>query len=51
MNINDWKCDQYRWLQNGCKKFPESHPFVEKRYFVADTPEGKILGLNGLYTN
>ena len=44
MQLDDWKSDQYRWRQNGCKQLPESNPIVQKRYFVADTPEGKNPG-------
>ena len=44
MQLDDWKSDQYRWHQNGCKQLPESNPIVQKRYFVADTPEGKNPG-------
>ena len=42
--LDDWKLDQYRWFQNGCKKLPKSDPVLEKRYFIADTPEGRNPG-------
>ena len=44
VTIDDWRSDQYRWFHNVCKKLPESDPILEKRYFVADTPEGRNSG-------
>ncbi|XP_065896214.1 uncharacterized protein [Dysidea avara] len=29
----DWRCDQYRWYQNGCKLLPASEHKVKKYYF------------------
>ena len=42
--LEDWRCDQYRWFQNGDKKLPTSQPIVRKKYFIADTPEGRNSG-------
>ena len=30
---DDWRCDQYRWFQNGCKSLPKQDPKVKKYYF------------------
>ena len=30
---DDWRCDQYRWIHNGCKLLPKSNPKVRKFYF------------------
>ena len=38
--IDDWKCDQYRWYQNGTKKLPKKNPVLRKVYYVSVTPEG-----------
>ena len=37
---NDWKCDQYRWANNGTVQLPRSKPIVKKSYYAIDTPEG-----------
>ena len=39
-HLDDWKCDQYRWLQNGTKKIPSTHPALRKVYYIAVTAEG-----------
>ena len=38
--VEDWRCDQYRWYQNGRKKLPRKDPIVQKTYFVSVTPNG-----------
>ena len=38
--LDDWKCDQYRWFQNGAKQLPKKSPVVRKLYFVSVTPDG-----------
>ena len=37
---DDWKCNQYRWFQNGTKKLPSKNPVVRKVYYVSVTPSG-----------
>ena len=29
---NDWRCDQYRWHNNGVTKLP-NNPIIKKHYF------------------
>ena len=38
--VDDWRCDQWRWCQNGIKKLPKKNPLVVKTYFVTVTPSG-----------
>ena len=38
--VDDWKCDQYRWFQNGSKRIPKSGSVVQKIYYVCVTPNG-----------
>ena len=42
--LEDWRCDQYRWFQNGDKKLPTSQPIIRNKYFIADTSEGRNSG-------
>ena len=42
--LEDWRCDQYRWFQNGDKKLSTSQPIIRKKYFIADTSEGRNSG-------
>ena len=37
---DDWKCDQYRWKNQGVTKLPRRNPVILKTYFVADTTNG-----------
>ena len=37
---DDWKCDQYRWINDGVAKLPKKDPVVKKTYFLCDTPTG-----------
>lgn len=37
---DDWRCDQYTWVNNGVKKMPKREPVVRKTYFQLDTPSG-----------
>ena len=56
--IDDWKCDQYRWINNKVAKLPAKDPFLRKTYFVSDSPKGpcsdfrkhayELLPFNGL---
>ena len=39
-SIDDWRCDQYRWVNNAVRKLPKRQPVVKKTYFQADTPKG-----------
>lgn len=38
--IDDWKCDQYRWYNNGSHKLPRSKPRVKKVFYKIDLPDG-----------
>lgn len=38
--IDDWRCDQYRWINRGVHKLPSNSPLVKKFYFIIDTPQG-----------
>ena len=40
IHIDDWRCDQYRWQNQGVTKLPRGDPVIRKMYFVADTTEG-----------
>ena len=37
---DDWKSDQYRWVNQGVRKLPKKSPKVKKTYFQVDTPKG-----------
>ena len=37
---DNWRCDQYRWVNQGVKRLPKKHPKVKKSYFHIDTPKG-----------
>ncbi len=37
---DDWRCDQYRWRNQGVTKLPRGDPVIRKMYFVADTNNG-----------
>ncbi|XP_002156677.1 uncharacterized protein LOC100203952 [Hydra vulgaris] len=37
----NWKSDQYRWLNYGSKDIPKRDPLVKKLFFVGKNPEGK----------
>jgi hypothetical protein len=36
----DWRCDQYRWFQNGMKYIPKNKPTMKKYYFNTVTSNG-----------
>lgn len=38
--LDDWRCDQYRWSQNGRKRIPKKDPVLIKTYFVNVALEG-----------
>ena len=42
--LDDWRCDQYRWRQNGHKAIPSKDPKIKKYYFIAVTPGGNNSG-------
>ena len=44
VHLDDWRCDQYRWRQNGHKAIPSKDPKVKKYYFIAVTPGGNNSG-------
>ena len=37
---DDWKSDQYRWVNQGVRKLPKKSPKVKKTYFQVDNPKG-----------
>ena len=39
-HLDDWRCDQYRWINQGVTKQPRKDPKIQKMYFDADTPKG-----------
>ena len=42
IHADDWRCDQYRWSNQGVAKLPRKDPKLKKHYFHADTPKGII---------
>ena len=38
--LGDWRCDQYRWFQNGYKSIPKQSPKVKKYYFNVMNTDG-----------
>ena len=40
----DWRCDKYRWFNQGVCKLPRKNPELRKLYFVADTVSGPCSG-------
>ena len=43
LNTDDWKCDQYRWINQGVTSLPRKSPKLKKTYFSIDTPCGPSL--------
>ena len=39
--LDNWKCDQYRWLNYGSKEIPKRDPLVKKLFYIGKNPEGK----------
>ncbi|SMN01977.1 hypothetical protein SPONN_284 [uncultured Candidatus Thioglobus sp.] len=39
-STEDWRCDQYRWVNQGVTKLPRRDPVMRKFYFSLDTPDG-----------
>ena len=37
---DDWRCDQYRWINQGVHNLPKKDPIVQKSYFQISTPHG-----------
>ena len=37
---DDWRCDQYRWANQGVRRLPKREPQVKKPYFHIETPKG-----------
>ena len=37
---DDWRCDQYRWVNQGVKHLPKKMPRVKKSYFYIDSVHG-----------
>ena len=44
MCVEDWKCDQYRWVNQAVTALPRNGPKVTKSYYSVDTPNGRSLG-------
>ena len=40
ITLDDWRCDQYRWVNQGVTKLPRKDPKIRKLYFDSDTPNG-----------
>ena len=40
IHTDDWRCDQYRWQNQGVRKLPKKAPAIKKSYFQVDTPKG-----------
>lgn len=38
--LEDWRCDQHRWINQGVKMLPQKNPCVRKSCFIVDTPNG-----------
>ena len=38
---DNYKCDQYRWLNSGPKSIPRKNPLVKKQYYIGMLPGGK----------
>ena len=38
--LDDWRSDQYCWVNNGVAKLTRKNPRICKLYFLADTPSG-----------
>ena len=38
MLTDDWKCDQFRWVNQGVTKLPHKDPVLRKLYFSLDAP-------------
>ena len=38
--VDDWRCDQFRWVNQGVTKLPRKGPKLKKLYFDTDTPNG-----------
>ena len=39
---DDWKSDQYHWVNQGVRNLPKKSPKVKKTYFQVDTPKGEL---------
>ena len=37
---DDWRCDQYRWINHGVRQLPKKEPRIKKSYFQLSTPRG-----------
>ena len=38
--LEDWRCDQHRWINQGVKKLPRKDPLLKKSYFQTITSTG-----------
>ena len=43
ISTDDWRCDQYRWINQGVKHLPKKMPRVKKSYFYIDSVNGPSL--------
>ena len=40
MFVENWRCDQYRWVNEGVHLLPRKSPELRKHYFLIDGPDG-----------
>ena len=38
--VDDWRCDQYRWVNQGVRQLPRKDQQVKKSYFQISTQKG-----------
>ena len=38
--LDDWRSDQYRWVNQGVHLLPKKNPVIRKTYYQIQTPEG-----------
>ena len=34
--VEDWRCDQYRWINQGVKRLPKKDPVLKKSYIAIE---------------
>ena len=47
LNVDDWRADQIRWINNGVTALPIKNPVLKKSYFVLDTPNDPSKSFQG----
>ena len=43
-HAEDWKCDQYRWINKGITPLPDEATMLKKYYYHIDNPNGSNPG-------